>query len=95
MLKINTYFDGKVASVGLQTAELPATVGVMDVGEYKFDTHQHEVMTIISGQLTVQLPDNDKWQDFTAGEKFEIAASQTFKLKVPIQTAYFCTYEDK
>jgi len=62
MLKINTYFDGKVASVGLQTAELPATVGVMDVGEYKFDTQQHEVMTIISGQL----PDNDKWQDFTA-----------------------------
>jgi purine/pyrimidine-nucleoside phosphorylase len=33
MLKVNEYFDGKVKSINLQTATLPATVGVMAQGE--------------------------------------------------------------
>lgn len=95
MLNINQYFDGKVASIGLQTETLPATVGVMDIGNYTFDTQQHEVMTVVSGKLTVKLPENDQWQDFNVGESFEIAAGQTFKLQVTVQTAYLCTYEDR
>ena len=95
MLKVNNYFDGQVASINLQTQNLPASVGVMDVGEYQFDTNQHEVMTVISGQLTVQLPDSNEWQNFVNGDSFEVASGKLFKLKVPIQTAYFCTYENK
>ena len=95
MLKVNEYFDGKVASIGLNTSTLPATVGVMDVGEYQFDTSQHEVMTVINGHLSVKLPNSDQYQEFTSGDQFEIGAQQTFWLKVPVQTAYFCTYEDK
>lgn len=95
MLKTNTYFEGKVASIGLQTSTLTATVGVMDIGEYRFDTSQHEVMTVVSGQLTVKKSGSDEWQDFVHGDSFEIAAGHSFELKVPIQTAYFCTYEDK
>ncbi|MBX2846857.1 MAG: pyrimidine/purine nucleoside phosphorylase [Acidiferrobacterales bacterium] len=94
MLKINQYFDGKVASIALNTATLPATVGVMDIGDYQFDTSQHEVMTIISGQLSVKLPGSNEYQDFSTGDQFEVAANQAFSLKVPIQTAYFCTYRD-
>ena len=95
MLKTNQYFDGKVASIGLQTKTLPATVGVMDIGEYQFDTNQHEVMTVINGKLTVKLPDSDTWTDYNDGDSFEVAANTVFELKVPVQTAYFCTYEDK
>lgn len=95
MLKINQYFAGKVASIGLTTATLPATVGVMDVGEYEFNTSQHEVITIIAGQMNVKLPDHGEYQEFNAGDKFEVAANKSFLLKVPVQTAYFCTYEDK
>lgn len=95
MLKINQYFDGKVASIGLQTSTLPATVGVMEVGDYQFDTNQYEVMTVVSGKLTVKLPGAAQWQDFTNGDSFEVAAGKVFELKVPIQTAYFCTYENK
>ena len=95
MLNVNNYFDGKVASIGLQTNTLPATVGVMDIGEYQFGTQQHEVMTIISGELSVKLPSRDFWQDFKAGDSFEVAANTNFSVKVSIQTAYFCTYEDK
>lgn len=92
MLKVNNYFDGKVASIALQTESLPATIGVMDIGEYTFDTSQHEVMSVVSGQLTVKLPGSDDWLNFINGDSFEIAANQTFELKVAVQTAYFCTY---
>lgn len=93
MLKVNNYFNGKVASIALQTKSLAATVGVMDIGEYTFDTQQHEVMTVVSGQLCVKLPGVTEWQDFVDGDSFEVAANQVFELNVPIQTAYFCTYE--
>jgi len=77
MLEINQYFDGKVASIGLHTANLPATVGVMDVGEYTFDTSQHEVMTVINGKLTVKLPDSDEWLDYTDGNSFAVPANSS------------------
>lgn len=95
MLKTNSYFDGNVASIGLQTSSLPATVGVMNIGEYTFDTNQHEVMTVISGHLKVKLPNSGEWVDFRDGESFEVASGTSFDLQVPIQTAYLCTYEDK
>lgn len=95
MLTINNYFDGKVASIGLQTNTLPASVGVMDIGEYQFNTNQHEVMTVISGQLTVKLSESNEWHVINAGESFDVAADTVFKLKVAVQTAYFCTYENK
>lgn len=95
MLNVNNYFDGKVASIGLQTSTLPATVGVMDIGEYEFGTQQYEVMTVISGELCVKLPGRELWQDFKAGDSFEVAANTRFNVKVGVQTAYFCTYEDK
>lgn len=92
MLKVNQYFDGKVASIALQTATLPATVGVMLPGEYTFGTSQFETMTVVSGALTVQLPGETQWQTFSAGDTFTVEANQEFKLQVAEDTAYFCTY---
>jgi len=40
MLDVNEYFDGKVKSIAFQTATLPATVGVMQAGEYEFNTEK-------------------------------------------------------
>ena len=56
MFHINQYFDGKVASIAFQTATLPASVGVMAIGEFEFGTTQKETMTVISGALSVMLP---------------------------------------
>lgn len=92
MLKVNQYFDGAVASIALQTATLPATVGVMQPGEYEFGTSQFETMTVISGALTVKLPGSEAWQTFSAGETFTVDADQKFQLQVAVDTAYFCTY---
>ena len=93
MLKVNEYFDGKVKSIGFQTSTLPATVGVMAAGDYEFGTSQKEVMTVVSGSLTVKLPGNETWQVFNAGDDFEVAANTKFQLKVVVDTAYLCTYE--
>ena len=92
MFIINQYFDGQVASIAFQSASLPATVGVMAIGEYSFDTSQHETMTVVSGALTVKLPGSNSWATYSAGESFEVAADQVFDLKVGVETAYLCTY---
>ncbi|UZE95988.1 pyrimidine/purine nucleoside phosphorylase [Alkalimarinus alittae] len=93
MLNVNQYFDGKVASIGLKTKDLPATVGVMVPGEYTFGTEKREYMTVISGALTVKLPGESDWKTFSEGETFIVEANQSFDLKVEIDTAYLCKYE--
>ncbi|MBF0123925.1 MAG: pyrimidine/purine nucleoside phosphorylase [Magnetococcales bacterium] len=92
MLKVNEYFDGQVKSIAFQTATLPATVGVMVPGDYEFGTSQLETMTVISGALTVKLPDQDDWHTFTPYQSFVVAANCRFQLRVTVATAYLCTY---
>jgi purine/pyrimidine-nucleoside phosphorylase len=93
MFKTNEYFDGKVVSIGFQTETLPATVGVMAVGDFEFGTSQKETMTVVSGALTVKLPGTEDWTTFTAGQHFIVEANEKFQLKVAVETAYLCTYE--
>lgn len=93
MFKVNEYFDGNVVSIAFQTATLPATVGVMNSGDYEFGTSQKETITVVSGALRVQLPDQDEWQTFSSGDSFQVDANRKFKLQVKEQTAYLCTYE--
>ncbi|PHS78899.1 MAG: hypothetical protein COB59_04760 [Rhodospirillaceae bacterium] len=92
MFDVNEYFDGAVKSIAFQGTTLPATVGVMAPGTYEFSTNQHEVMTVVSGALTVVLPGETDWKTFDAGTCFEVAAKATFQVKVAHDTAYMCTY---
>ena len=92
MLETNEYFDGNVKSIGFQTSSLPATVGVMDIGEYEFGTSQKETMTVVSGALTVMLPNSSEWETFDQGDSFIVAANKKFQLQVKVATAYLCTY---
>ena len=48
MPSVNSYFDDKVTSIAFQTATLPATVGVMEIGEYEFGTSEFETMSVVS-----------------------------------------------
>jgi uncharacterized protein YaiE (UPF0345 family) len=92
MFKVNEYFDGKVKSLGFATAEGPATVGVMAPGEYEFGTSRVEIMTVISGSLTVKLPGAEAWKDCGAGTSFTVEAGRKFQLKVGADAAYLCLY---
>lgn len=92
MLTVNEYFNGNVKSIGFQTATLPATVGVMVKGDYKFGTSNKETMFVVSGELSIQLPGEDDWQTFIDGQSFEVEANSSFKVKAVVDTAYFCKY---
>ncbi len=93
MFKVNEYFDGKVKSLAFRTAGGPATIGVMAPGEYEFGTSTVEIMTVISGRLTVKLPESEAWKDYDAGDTFTVAAGRKFHLKVASDTAYLCLYK--
>ena len=92
MFKTNEYFDGKVKSIAFETAEGPATIGVMAAGEYEFGTSTVELMTVVSGQLSVKLPGSDNWTDYNPNETFTVEADQKFQVKTEVQTAYLCLY---
>lgn len=93
MFKINEYFDGKVKSIAFETAECPATVGVMAQGEYEFGTSSKEIMTVTSGKLTVKLPGSNDWKEFRENESFTVEANQKFQLKAEEDSSYICLYK--
>ena len=92
MFKTNEYFDGKVKSIAFQTQTLPATIGVMAPGEYTFNTADKEKMTVISGSLSIQLPNDTHVRTYTEGESFEVPAHSSFLVNAPVATAYLCLY---
>ena len=92
MIKVNEYFSGKVKSLALQTTGGPATIGVILPGEYEFGTASKEIMHVTAGVLEAQLPGSTNWVAFKAGEKFEVAKDQKFKVKATGDVAYLCEY---
>lgn len=92
MFKVNEYFDGKVKSLAFTLPDGAATIGVMAPGEYEFGTSTKEIMTVVAGKLTVKLPGEPAWKDYSPGGTFVVEANQKFRLKVGQDTAYLCLY---
>ncbi|WP_460045110.1 pyrimidine/purine nucleoside phosphorylase [Pseudomonas sp. S2_H01] len=92
MLKVNEYFNGTVKSIAFQRELGEATVGVMSKGEYEFSTADREIMHVVSGSLSVLLPDSTQWEHFKTGAQFPVPANSKFKLQVLEETAYLCEY---
>lgn len=93
MVEVNEYFEGKVKSLAVNEENAKKTVGVMEAGEYEFDTTTKEVMTVITGELTVYLEDCDEWEDFGPGSSFDVPGNSKLKVKAAQDTAYLCEYE--
>ena len=92
MFKTNEYFDGKVKSIAFQTTTLPATVGVMAVGDYVFNTGDKEKMTVVSGAMIIKFAGVSETQTFNAGESFDVEANSSFDVSIKEETAYLCLY---
>lgn len=92
MFKVNEYFDGEVASIAFQGKDKPMTVGVMAIGEFEFCTELAEVMTVVSGVMTVRLPGEDKWQTYLQNQSFNVPEESKFQVKIEQETAYLCQY---
>ena len=87
----NIYFDGKVQSLALHTAQGKATVGAMKAGSYTFSTSSAEKMVIISGTLEVKLADSG-YKTYQQSEEFNIASGISFDVKCDSDVAYICYY---
>jgi uncharacterized protein YaiE (UPF0345 family) len=93
MFKTNEYFEGKVMSIAFETANGPATIGVMAKGEYEFATNTVEHMTVTSGEMQVQLPDANDWKTYKPFETFIVDKDKSFKVKLTGDTSYRCLYK--
>ena len=93
MISVNEYFNGAVKSLAYTSAEGKSTIGVIEPGEYEFDTSQHETMKVIEGELHALLPgEGQTWQLYINGNSFEIDANKSFKVKAVKQVSYLCKY---
>ena len=92
MFKVNEYYNGNVKSIAFQAVDGPATIGVTAPGDYEFETGTKEIVTVVSGVLTVKLPGGSAWQDYRAGDTFTVEKGLKFQLKVAVDSAYLCLY---
>ena len=91
--KANVYFDGKVVSRTVVLADgSKKTLGIMQPGEYEFNTGDKELMEIMSGELDVALPGGAGVKAIKAGETFEVPAHAKFHMVVKTLTDYCCSF---
>jgi hypothetical protein len=91
-MKHSAYFDGKVQSLGINTAKGYATVGVMESGKYTFSTAKEETMIITEGTLKAKLPGKE-WAVFNNGARFIVAPNSSFDVEAAGEVAYICYYK--
>lgn len=92
MIKVNSYFEESVKSLGFTQSGEDSSVGVMLAGEYTFGTAAPERMTVIKGEMTIKRQGDSDWVTFKSGEAFEVSGDSSFDLRLPVTTAYLCEY---
>jgi uncharacterized protein YaiE (UPF0345 family) len=91
-MKHNTYFEGKVQSLGFERHGRKQTVGVIAPGEYHFNTDGAERMTVVCGELRARLSGETEWTAYPAGTAFEVPAKSGFDVKASAPSAYWCEF---
>ena len=92
--KANIYFDGKVVSHTVYTADgSKKTIGLIYPGSFQFTTNAAEVMAIVAGACRVRLKGESSWKPYTAGTSFPVAANSAFDIEVASGIAeYVCSF---
>lgn len=94
MIKVNEYFDGKVKSLSLNVNGESITAGVMQPGEYEFNTGKREIMTVTAGSMDVKLPGSPEFKTYSRGQAYEVPANSKFQLRIQTDCAYTCEFKD-
>ncbi|WP_316842319.1 pyrimidine/purine nucleoside phosphorylase [Pedobacter gandavensis] len=87
----HVYFEGKVQSLGMETATGKATLGVMKKGNYTFSTSTAEKMLVIEGSMEVAISGTD-FKKYQAQDSFDVEAGSSFEVKCDADVAYICYY---
>ncbi len=88
--KANIYFDGKVVSHTIITADgAKKTLGLIYAGSYHFGTGAPERMEIVAGACRVTLDGSTAAKDYAAGTFFDVPGKSGFTIEV---SAGICEY---
>ncbi|BDV42879.1 UPF0345 protein [Geotalea uraniireducens] len=89
----NIYFGGAVTSRTIIFADgTKKTLGVMQPGEYTFNTDAAELMEFLAGELEYRIGDSGPWLPMRAGESFTVPAKSAFTMKVATVADYCCSF---
>ncbi|GHC55369.1 pyrimidine/purine nucleoside phosphorylase [Roseibacillus persicicus] len=94
LVKGNVYFDGKVISHAILTAEgAKKTLGVILPGEYHFGTEAAEIMEIVEGSCSYVLDGSEESVAVAAGSSFQVPANSGFTITVDGEPChYVCSF---
>lgn len=91
--KANVYFEGKVVSRTVKFADgTTKTLGFMQIGDYTFNTGAAEIMEIIGGEMTVELPGQTELLTIKGEGVFEVPANSSFTMHVTAPSDYICSF---
>jgi len=89
----NIYFDGKVTSRSIEFEDgTEKSLGIMQEGEYRFNTEAAEIMDIYSGDIEIKLKGSEDFTKMNSPCKFEVPKNSYFDIKVNSITDYCCSY---
>ena len=92
--KANVYFDGKVVSHTILTADgAKKTVGLIYAGTYHFGTDKAEIMEITDGTCVVVQDGSKEEKTYGAGTHFYVAPKSGFTITVKAGICqYICSF---
>ena len=91
--RANIYHGGNVTSRSIVTADGEMkTLGIMLPGVYRFNTEAPEVVDLIQGRCRVKVADATDWQEYGAGESFNIPGHSHFEIEVTELIDYLCHF---
>ena len=90
----NVYFDGKIQSLGFQSDQGEATVGVVETGTYTVPTDCVEKLTILSGKGRVKVAQQG-WKDIKTGDVITLPpdVEVTWEVATP-NVCYLCLFPE-
>lgn len=89
----NVYFDGKVISHTILTAEGERkTLGVILPGSYHFGTEAAELMEIVGGSCSYVLDGTEDKHPVPSGSSFNVPANSGFTITVEQECHYVCSF---
>lgn len=91
--KSNVYFDGKCVSHTVTFADgTRKTVGVIFPSTLTFNTGAPEIMEVIDGRCRVRLDGETVWNEYGAGQSFNVPGNSRFDIETLSLLDYVCHF---
>lgn len=89
----NVYFDGKCISHTVLLADgSRKTLGVIFPSSLVFNTGAAEIMELNAGRCRIRLQGQSKWQEYGAGQQFQVPANSSFEIETLELLDYVCHF---